>query len=67
MSAKPRTDLIIRVQPECHEKLSALALKRSYELGRRVSMGFVIEELLGITEQVDDPEHRTVELFAAHD
>lgn len=59
--------LLMRVKPEVHDRLSKRALNRSAELGRRVSMAFVLEELLNQADQIDHPDERRTDLFAAHD
>ena len=64
---KPRTDVVIRVSPECKDKLMKLALKRSVELSQRVSMGFVIEELVGTLQQIEHPEQRQATMFGSLD
>lgn len=60
-------EVMIRVSPECRRKLTRMALKRSAEIGRRVTMGFIIEEIITALEQLENPEERTGEFFGAHD
>jgi hypothetical protein len=57
----------IRITPEHHQKLNQMALNRSAELGRRVSAGFVVQELLDLLEQTDDPRKRSAEIFGSTD
>jgi hypothetical protein len=59
--------VLLRITPALHRKLQLLALRRSAELGGRVSMGTVIDELVTQMEQMDDPETRAPALFAARD
>jgi hypothetical protein len=59
--------LLIRVKPSLHKRLVVMTLKRSVELGRRVGMSFVIEEMMDKEEQINNPESRMGELFGSHD
>jgi (p)ppGpp synthase/HD superfamily hydrolase len=59
--------LLMRVKPEVHQRLVKRTLERSAELGRRVGMAFILEELLDQAEQIEHPQQREPDLFAAHD
>jgi hypothetical protein len=59
--------VLLRITPALHRKLRLLALRRSAELGCRVSMGYVIDELVTQMAQMDDPETCSPALFAARD
>jgi hypothetical protein len=59
--------LLMRVKPSVHQRLVQRTLRRSAELGRRVGMASVLEELLEQAEQIDNPEKHTADLFAALD
>jgi hypothetical protein len=59
--------LLMRVKPSVHQRLVQRTLRRSAELGRRVGMASVLEELLDQAEQVENPEQRPTTLFAAVD
>ena len=50
-----------------HDKLMEKSCQRSAELGRKVSMGFVIQELLDRDDQITNPERHDPELFASHE
>jgi len=63
--SKVRT--VLHLSSEHQEKLLNLSLKRSVEIGRRVSMGFIVEELLDLLEQTDDPSKRSAALFGSTD
>jgi hypothetical protein len=63
----PKELVGIRITPKHHDALKKLALKRSFEIGRQVGMGFVIEELINERLQLENPEQRDTDLFAAHD
>jgi hypothetical protein len=56
----------IRITNRHHKSLEQLALQRSYQLGRRVGMGFVVEEMINKRLQNENPEERSTDLFAAH-
>jgi hypothetical protein len=62
--AKERRD--IRVSPECHRRLMALAVRRSAEAGRPIGMTKIIEELLDLAEQLEQG-NLSAEYFGAHD
>jgi hypothetical protein len=64
--AEGKTRLVADIDPAYHEKLVQRTLKRSVELGRKVGMGVVIQEMLDREEQLerDDP---SVGLFASQD
>jgi hypothetical protein len=51
--------------PEFAAKLVQMALTRSAELGRRVSTGFVLQELIDEHLQIEHPESRAADLFGA--
>jgi hypothetical protein len=59
--------LLIRVKPSVHQRLVQRTWCRSAELARRVGMAYVLEELLDQADQIEHPEQRTADLFAAHD
>ena len=59
--------VLITFTPQGQQKLIKRTLQRSVDLGRRVSMGFVIEELMALAEQLENPEQRSAELFAAQE
>jgi hypothetical protein len=59
--------VLLRITPALHRKLQLLTLRRSADVGRRVSMGYVIAELVAQMEQMDNPETRSPVLFAARD
>jgi len=59
--------VVLFIHPQHHTKLMELSLKRSAELGTRVSMGFIVEELLDLLEQTNDPRKRSAELFGSND
>ena len=58
---------MIKFSPYYHDKLSKLTLRRSADLGRRVSMGYVLQEMIEEHIQAENPEQRSAELFAAQD
>jgi hypothetical protein len=62
-----KRQLLLHVKPSVHKRLSQRALDRSAEIGSRIGMGVVLEELLDLVDQIEYPEHRSSELFAAHD
>lgn len=41
----------IRLDMDCHRRLILLSLKRSVDLGRRVTVNFIIKELLDMLEE----------------
>jgi hypothetical protein len=53
--------------PASHQKLVQMTLRRSIELGRKVGMGFVFEEMLEQIAQMEDPEKRSADLFGSHE
>ena len=55
------------VHPKYHAKLVELSLQRSAELGIRVSMGYIVEELLDREEQTENPNQRSSEMFGSKD
>jgi hypothetical protein len=57
----------IRITPECHKTLNQMALNRSAQLGRRVSTGFVVQELIEERLQLEHPETRSADLFGSHE
>jgi hypothetical protein len=57
----------IFMHPEYHKKLMDMSFKRSAELGRRVSMGFVVQEMIDREEQMENPDQRSADLFASQD
>jgi hypothetical protein len=59
--------VILRIKPSVHKQLVQLTLKRSVEIGRKVGMGFVIEEMLSQQEQMDDSDLRSSDLFRTRD
>jgi hypothetical protein len=68
--------VVLFVKPEYHKQLLDLALKRGAELGTRVSMGFVIQELLdreaALEKTAQQPGENALEtdtkwLFASRD
>ena len=58
--------VVIFIEPKYHEKLMQRSLSRGAELGRRVSMGFVVQEMLDREEALETGEVAT-ELFRSHD
>jgi hypothetical protein len=62
-----RKEVILRIKPASHRKLVEMTLKRSVELGRKVGMGFVFEEMLEQMNQMEDPEQRSADLFGSHE
>jgi hypothetical protein len=63
---EPKKRVPIDLTEENHNALRRLARKRSYELGRLVSMGFVVEEMIAREAQLEKGVP-SAELFAAHD
>jgi hypothetical protein len=59
--------LLMRVKPDVHQRLVKRTLDRSAELGRRVGMAYILEELLDQADQIEGAQQRTADLFAAHD
>ncbi len=59
--------VVLFIHPQHHAKLMELSLKRSAELGTRVSMGFIVEELLDLLEQTDNPSKRSAGIFGSTD
>jgi predicted DNA-binding protein len=66
-TASGTKQVILRMKPEYHKKLTDLSLIRSIQLGRRVSMTFVVEEILEQIEQMEDVEKRSADLFGSHE
>ena len=65
--AASKARIVLHLSSEHQEKLLKLSLQRSVELARRVSMGFIVEELLDLLEQTDNPSKRSAELFEPTD
>jgi hypothetical protein len=65
--AASKVRIVLHLSSEYQEKLLKLSLQRSVELARRVSMGFIVEELLDLLEQTDNPRKRSAELFGSTD
>jgi hypothetical protein len=66
MGIMEATDFVgIRLTPDYHQKLAQLALKSSAQMGRRVSMGFLIQELIDERLQIEHLETRSAALFGA--
>ena len=66
MSVEDITKVIpIKLRVKYHRTLAQMALTRSAELGRRVSMGFVIEELIAERQQLDNPDERSAKLYGS--
>jgi hypothetical protein len=65
--AKGTHQVMIKLTPYYHKELSKMALRRSAELGSRVSMGFVLQELIQERLQMGKPEGRSADLFASHE
>ena len=66
MDVLEATDFVgIRLTPEYHQKLAQLALKRSAQMGHRISMGFLIQELIAERLQMEHPETRLAKLFGS--
>ena len=59
--------LLIRVKPSVHQRLVQMTFRGSAELRRPVGMAYVLKELLDQADQVENPEKRPTELFAAVD
>jgi hypothetical protein len=68
--------VVLFLKPEYHKQLLDMSLKRGAEIGTRVSMGFVIQELLerekaldkGLTHVAKATEEMfEQQLFASHD
>jgi hypothetical protein len=59
--------VVLFIHPKHHAKLMEMSLNRSAELGTRVSMGFIVEELLDREEQMDNPEKRSADLFGSQE
>jgi hypothetical protein len=59
--------VVIMLPEQYHAALMDMAQKRSNELGTRVSMGFVIREMMDRDGQMNNPALRTADMFAAHD
>jgi hypothetical protein len=59
--------VVIMLPEKYHVTLIDMAQKRSNELGTRVSMGFVIREMMDRDGQMHNPALRTAAMFAAHD
>jgi len=59
--------VVLFIHPKHHAKLMEMSLNRSSELGIRVSMGYIIEELLEERLQIENPEKRSAELFGSTD
>lgn len=59
--------IMIRLTPYYHEHLLKMALRRSADLGRRVSMGYVIQEFIEERLQAENPDQRSSEMFGSKD
>ena len=59
--------VMIKFSPYYHDKLMKMTLNRSAQLGRRVSMGYVLQEMIEERIQAESPEQRSADLFASHD
>jgi hypothetical protein len=44
-----------------------MTLRRSADIGRRVSMGYVLQELIAERLQIAHPETRSADLFGSHE
>jgi len=55
----------IRITRPYHKKLNQMALDRSAEIGRRVSMGYMIQEMIEERLQVEHQETRSADLFGS--
>ena len=64
--AIPTVAIFVRLSLEHQSKLAYLAIKRSAELGRRVSQSFVISELIDQYLQSEDPD-KSPETFGSRD
>jgi hypothetical protein len=64
---KQQDRVVIHLPEEYHQTLMRMAFKRSEELGTRVSMGFIIREMMDRDQQLQNRSQRTADLFAAHD
>ena len=63
----PTVPIFVRLSLEYRSKLAYLALRRSAELGRRVSQSFVISELIDQYLQSEDPDNKSGEFFGSRD
>jgi hypothetical protein len=59
--------VVLLLPEKYHQALLDLAQHRSNEIGTRVSMGFVIREMMDRDGQMNNPALRTAAMFAAHD
>ena len=61
--------VVLFLKPEYHKRLLDLSLKRGAEIGTRVSMGFVIQEMLDREAAMENLEQGTAasDLFASRD
>ncbi len=59
--------VMIKFEPHYHKELIKMSLRRSAELGRRVSMGFVLQELIEERLQLERTDGRSAELFRSRD
>ena len=59
--------VMIKFSPHYHEQLLKLTLRRSADLGRRVSMGYVLQELIEERLQSENPAKRSAEIFGSTD
>jgi hypothetical protein len=59
--------VMIKFSPYHHEKLLHMTLRRSADLGRRVSMGFVLQEMIEERLQSEKPELRSADLFGSRE
>jgi len=59
--------VLIRMKPFTHKKLTQMTLDRSAEIGRRVSMAYVIDEMIEMIDQTGNPKVRSAEIFGSNE
>ncbi len=59
--------VMVKLNPHYHAELLKMVLRRSADLGRRVSMGYVIQEMIEERLQTENPNQRSSEMFGSKD